>query len=123
MTRATQQRPSSRTPRCDRSHPLAVVPGVAAAFLAAIAIWLVMHNPTIDNTSFGEYSCSAPYDTVLNDADNVPGGEPAPDGGQISARCRRSGQARFTQGAVAGAAAAALAATAVLLARPGRPHD
>jgi hypothetical protein len=61
-------------------------------------------------------TCTAPYDTVLNDADNVPGGEPPPDAHEVETRCIDAGEARFTQGSVAGGAAVLLAALAAALA-------
>jgi hypothetical protein len=73
-------------------------------------------QPTVKSTSLGHYTCSAPYDTVLLDADNVPGGEPPVDADEVEARCIDVGQARFTQGLVVGAAAAALAALTTVLA-------
>ncbi|MFL6131609.1 MAG: hypothetical protein ACJ72A_02335 [Nocardioidaceae bacterium] len=98
-----------------------VAAGVLSAILAAIAIWLVLHNPTVDDTSLGDgYPCSAPYDTVLNDADNVPGGEPPADADEVEARCVDVGQARFGQGLVAGAAAVLLAAVTAVPAMRGR---
>jgi hypothetical protein len=62
-----------------RSRRLLGLLGAVSAFLAVIAIWLVLHNPQVDNTSLGDdQPCAAPYDTVLNHPDNVPGGEPLP---------------------------------------------
>src|SRR3954465_12568205 len=79
-----------------RSGNLPLVLVAVAVLLAVLAGWLLLHNPTIDGTSRGDaYSCAAPYDTVLNDADNVPGGEPATDADDIAARCRSAGQDRF----------------------------
>ncbi|MGL5866743.1 MAG: hypothetical protein ACRCYX_12905 [Dermatophilaceae bacterium] len=106
-------------PRFSRTL-LALVAGV----LAVVAIWLLLDNPEIDDTSRGDgYSCAAPYDTVLNDADNWPGGEGAPDGNEIAARCIDAGRLRFTQSAVAGAAAALAAVTGVLIARRPAPRS
>ena len=96
--------------------------GLVSAALAVTAIWLVLHNPTIDATSRGDdYTCLAPYDTVLNDADNLPGGEPPPDAAVIGARCRTLGEARFAQGAGVGGGAVVLAALTALIALRSRP--
>lgn len=96
--------------------------GLVSAALAATAIWLVLHNPTIDGTSRGEdYTCLAPYDTVLNDADNLPGGEPPPDAEVIGARCRDLGEARFAQGVGVGGGAVVVAALTALIALRSRP--
>lgn len=104
------------------SRLLLALLGVASVVLAAVATWLVLHNPSIDDTSRGDgYACSAPYDTVLNDADNVPGGEPPPDSDEIAARCVVVGEDRFAQGSAAAVSAAMLAAAALVgLGRPQR---
>lgn len=99
-----------------RSRRLPVLLGVVAAICAAIGVWLIFDNPTVDSTILGEYLCTAPYDTVLNDADNVPGGEPPPDADEVEARCIDAGEERFTQGSVAGGAAVMLAVLATALA-------
>lgn len=100
-----------------RSRSLLGMLVLLTATLVVAAAWLVLHNPSIDGTSRGDdYPCLAPYDTVLNNADNVPGGEPAPDGDEIGTRCRSLGQKRFNQGLAAGSAAVALGAVTMLLA-------
>jgi hypothetical protein len=82
---------------------------VVAAALAITAVWLALDNPVIHNTSRADnYSCLAPWDTVLNDADNIPGGEPAPDGEEIGARCRDAGHDRFDLAVASGSAAMVL---------------
>jgi hypothetical protein len=82
--------------------------------LALAGLWLAFSNPGIDGTSRGDnYTCSAPYDTVLNDADNVPGGEPTTDGDDNADRCQSVGQERF--GLAVGAVAAAILAGAFLV--------
>ncbi len=88
----------------------------ALAIAAAFAAVLVAHwNPTIDGTSRGDnYPCLAPYDTVLNDASNSPGGDPAPDNADIAVRCRAAGEARFDWAIGLGLAAAAGAAAAAV---------
>jgi hypothetical protein len=88
--------------------------------VAAVAVWLLLHNPTVKSTSLGHYTCSAPYDTVLLDADNVPGGEPSADANAVEARCIDAGNARFTAGSVVGGAAVAVAALAAVMAMRGR---
>lgn len=88
---------------------LQAVLGLLAATLAATAIWLTFDNPDIDGTSRGDdYTCLAPWDTVLNDADNMPGGEPPPDAEEIGARCRDVGHNRFVMAGMSGAAAVVL---------------
>ena len=85
----------------------------AVAALAAVALWLTFDNPEIDGTSRGAgYTCLAPWDTVLNDADNSPGGEPPPDSAEIAARCRDAGHDRFGWAVASWSTAAALAAWA-----------
>jgi hypothetical protein len=103
-----------------RFRRLPVVLGILAAVCAAIGVWLVLDNPTVKSTSLGAYTCTAPYDTVLNDPDNVPGGEPPPDADEVEARCIAAGETRFTQGLFAGGAAVLLAAIAAALAVRGR---
>lgn len=94
--------------------------GLLGLVCAAVAMWLVFDNPTIGPTSRGnDYQCLAPWDTVLNDASNFPGGEPPPDGDEIAARCTDRGEARFYQGVGAGAVAALLASFSVGLAARG----
>lgn len=104
------------------THPR--VPALLAALAAALAItamWLTFDNPAIGGTSRGDsYSCLAPWDTVLNDADNYPGGEPPPDGDDIAARCRDAGQDRFAWAVASAFAASALAVTATTWARRRR---
>ncbi|WBQ05975.1 hypothetical protein [Kribbella sp. CA-293567] len=92
-----------------------------AIALPLAAIWLMFDNPTIDNTSrAATYTCLAPYDTVLNDANNYPGGEPPPDSEDIAHRCRQAGQTRFNL--AAGTAAAAIPiGIAMLAVRRRRP--
>ena len=101
-----------------------VVLGIAAAVLAAAAVWLAFANPEIDNTSRGDaYACLAPWDTVLNGDDNYPPGEPPADGDRIAARCREAGEGRFeTAVGFAIAAAIAGAAAAVIGRRRGDPR-
>jgi hypothetical protein len=90
--------------------------GVLIALAALVAVWLLLHNPTVKSTSLGHYTCSAPYDTVLFDADNVPGGEPSADADEVEARCIDVGKVRFTQGLVVGTVAVALGALTTVLA-------
>ncbi|MDN4175749.1 hypothetical protein QWY28_22500 [Nocardioides sp. SOB77] len=79
-----------------------------AILLAAVAVWFAVANPSISGTLRGDaysYSgCSAPYDTVLNDDDNVPGGEPRVNGADIAARCVAAGEDRFAITVAAGVA-------------------
>lgn len=95
------------------SRPIVLLTLVAAV-LAATSLWLAFDNPEIDSTSKGEgYPCLAPWDTVLNDADNVPGGEPPPDAEQIGSRCREAGSNRFDLAVATGSVAAVMAVIAV----------
>jgi hypothetical protein len=88
-----------------------------AGVLAIAALWLALDNPDIDNTSRGNnYTCAAPYDTVLNDADNLPGGEPPADSDSIAARCVDAGEARFVQSVATGLGAIVLTGNAAGLA-------
>ena len=89
---------------------------LAALGLVVVAFWLSVDNPTIEKTSRGaDYTCLAPWDTVLNRADNYPGGEPPPDGEKIASRCREAGEERFESavGFAVAAGAVALAAGVV----------
>lgn len=102
---------------------LQAVLGLLAAALAVAAIWLVFDNPDIDGTSRGDdYTCLAPWDTVVNDADNIPGGEPPPDAEEIGARCRDAGQTRLAVAGVSGLAAVALTGLTAASVRR-RAHD
>ncbi len=103
-----------------RSRRAFALLGLLAVVVALVATWLLLHNPTVKSTTLGGYTCSAPYDTVLLDADNVPGGEPPADADEVEARCIDVGKARFTQGLGLGVAAVALAALATVLAVRGR---
>ncbi|WP_166392096.1 hypothetical protein [Nocardioides ochotonae] len=86
---------------------------LAALGLVVVAFWLSVDNPTIGKTSRGaEYTCLAPWDTVLNRASNYPGGEPPRDGDQIASRCREAGEERFRTAVTFGAAAGAVALVA-----------
>lgn len=100
-----------------RLRPAIVLLGLLSALLVIGAFWLALDNPNIDNTSRGDqYTCAAPYDTVLNDANNVPGGEPPADSDGIAARCVDAGEARFSQSVASGVGAIVLAVIAVVLA-------
>ena len=107
------------------AYPRVLVLLVAfTAVLAVTAIWVTFDNPDIDGTSRGDaYTCLAPWDTVLNNADNYPGGEPPPDADEIATRCRDAGHERFQWAVATGSAAVVVAALATTLAwrwsRPG----
>jgi hypothetical protein len=96
-----------------------------SAMLAVVALWLAQDNPNIDNTSRGDnYTCAAPYDTVLIGSDNIPGGEPPADSDDIATRCVAAGKARFAQSAAAGAGSiifVAIAAGVAVRARRSTP--
>ena len=100
----------------DRLRAALAILGVISALAAIASVWLFLSNPTVRSTSLGQYTCSAPYDTVLFDADNVPGGEPPVDADEVEARCVAAGRARFVAGAFVGAAAIAVAASTTILA-------
>jgi hypothetical protein len=100
------------------SKALRALLGLAAVALAVTAVWLTFDNPVIDGTSRGDdYTCLAPWDTVLNDADNFPGGEPPPDGEEIAEDCREAGRERFDMAVASGSAAVVLAVLSIALAR------
>ena len=99
-----------RTPR--RRRLVGISLALLAVVLAGVALWLALDNPTISHTSRGDYTCLAPWDTVLNDANNYPGGEPPPDGDQIAERCREAGEQRFDTAAIFLVAAGVLAVAA-----------
>ena len=100
-----------------RLRRVIVLLGLLSAVLAVTALWLTLDTPDIDDTSRGaQYTCAAPYDTVLKDADNVPGGEPPADSDSIAARCVDAGEARFVQGVAAGVGAVVIAGMAAGLA-------
>lgn len=94
-------------------------PGLLAlvgVLLLLVAVWLAVDNPTIDSTSKGDaYSCSAPYDTVLNGADNFPGGETPVDADNIANRCVEVGENRFWLAIAAGALGSCVLSTALFL--------
>ena len=96
---------------------IALLLSVMAVGLVGVALWLAVDNPTIADTSRGDYTCLAPYDTVLNDADNYPGGEPPPDGDEIASRCREAGQQRFDNAIAAGVTAGVALLSAAALGR------
>jgi hypothetical protein len=91
---------------------------LATCLLAVAAFWLAVHQPTISNTSLGDYRCLAPYDTALNHADNTPRGSAPSDGAVIGVRCRTIGNDHFVVAVLAGAVSLAFAAvTAVAIKR------
>jgi hypothetical protein len=110
---------SIRTPRVAL---VAVSLALAAVVLAGAAIWAALDNPTV--VVRGEtHQCAAPYDSVLNgaDEDNAFGGlRPYPQ--QIAARCHQANQDRVTLavglGVAALLAAIAAAVTGIRAARP-----
>jgi hypothetical protein len=104
-----------------RSRTISAALGVVTVALGVVILWGMFANPSIDDTSFGEpFTCLAPWDTVLNGADNRPGGSPRDDEAEIGARCRAAGEQRFAIGRGAAIAAVitaggALAAGAIAL--------
>ncbi|MDN4476223.1 hypothetical protein QQX09_10190 [Demequina sp. SYSU T00192] len=96
---------------------------IIAIVLAVLALTLVVWNPRIGGTSYGDsYRCLAPWDTVLNGAFNTPGGDPPPDALDVAARCRTAGSLAFAgaAAAAAGAAASLMAAMTLRVAGHGR---
>lgn len=83
-------------------------------------LWAAFDNPTIHGTSNGNYQCVAPWDTVLNDTIDFPGGEPWVDGDEIAERCRVAGEDRFRWAWPSGAVAVLSALTLVVLRVRGR---
>lgn len=87
-----------------RSRALVAILIVASVSLvvAGLAYWTV--NPTLTNTSRpdwgynADYECLAPWDVVLNDANNSRGGEPRPDQDRMVERCDEVTNARFDRG-------------------------
>lgn len=93
---------------------------LGAAGLIVAAFVLALDNPTIRNTSLGAYTCFAPYDIVLNGAENDKGDYP--DGLDIAARCREAGEDRFlVAGVLAGVGVALGLSGAVARLRRRRP--
>lgn len=67
-----------------------------AVLLGVLGLWLAFDNPNVGAWSRGQsYQCLAPWDTVLNDASNVPGGDLESDSEEVAARCRDAGRQRF----------------------------
>lgn len=93
---------------------------LCTAAAIGVGLWLALDNPTIEGVSRGGddgYSCSAPWDTVLNGADNVPGGEPAVDSEEIAERCRDAGKLQFLEAVATLAAGVGLGAGALVVRR------
>ncbi|HTW16624.1 MAG TPA: hypothetical protein VMF51_15910 [Nocardioides sp.] len=86
----------------------------AGVVLICTAMWLSYDAPTIAETSRGDYTCLAPWDLVVNEADADPQGEAMPDGAQAAALCREAGEERFALavGSASGGVALGLAAVA-----------
>ncbi|MCW2857280.1 MAG: hypothetical protein JWR52_2895 [Marmoricola sp.] len=98
----------------------ALAGAVATCLLAVAAALLVVHHPTISNTSQGDFRCLAPYDTVINHADNAPHGVAPGDAAAIGARCQSIGDDRFVVAVVAAVASVAFAAVTVVVIRRRR---
>lgn len=98
----------------------ALAGALATVLLALAAFWLVVHQPTIANTSRGDYQCLAPYDTVINRASNLPSGGSGRDAEAIAARCRSVGDDHFVVAVVAAVASVAFAAVTVVVIRRRR---
>lgn len=93
---------------------------LCALAAVVVGVWLAFDNPEIDGTSRGDgYTCLAPWDTVLNDADNVPGGEPPSDADEIAERCRDAGRLQFYEAVAVGLGGLGLAAAGLVVRRRG----
>jgi hypothetical protein len=88
-----------------------------AAAAVVVGLWLAVDNPTIEGTSKGDHPCLAPWDTVLNGADNVPGGEPPRDADAIAQRCRDAGTVQFLEAVAVVVAGLGLGVAAVVVRR------
>ena len=108
----THSTPVERDRTLQRLRLVGISLALLAVALAGVALWLALDNPTISQTSRGDYTCLAPWDTVLNDASNYPGGEPPPDGDEIAERCREAGEQRFDTAVIFLVAAGVLAVAA-----------
>ncbi len=95
---------------------------LAAVLLAGFALVRAVDNPDVAWSGEGDYQCSAPWDTALNGADNVPGGEPPLDAQVVATRCRTAGFARFDQAYVAGVGSLGVLAVAATLGWGGSPR-
>lgn len=100
------------------------ISSTALLWCAAVAVvvggWLAFDNPEISGTSRdvdGSYTCLAPWDTVLNDADNLPGGERPRDADEIAQRCREAGTVQFLEAAAVVVAGLGLAVAGVVVRR------
>lgn len=92
--------------------------------LLATAAWLFLLDPTVPRPQVGpDAGCSAAYDTVLNDADNVPGGERAVDAEDVGKACRQVGKEAFAAGVGLVVAAAVLGACTALRALRTRRRE
>jgi hypothetical protein len=93
---------------------------LGAVAAVVVGLWLAFANPTVQGVSRGGddgYTCLAPWDTVLNGADNVPGGEAPRDSEEIAQRCREAGQLRFLEAVATLAAGLGLGAGALVVRR------
>jgi hypothetical protein len=93
-----------------------------AILCATAAVWLALDNPEIHGADNALYTCAAPWDTAVNDADNVAGGEPVAGGADLAARCVVVGEQRFDLAMVAGTCAALLTLVGIGLAFGSRPR-
>ena len=93
-----------------------------AILCATAAVWLAVDNPEIHGADNALYTCAAPWDTAVNDADNVAGGEPVAGGADLAARCVVVGEQRFDLALVAGTCAALVALVGIGLAFGSRPR-
>ncbi|MGH1562019.1 hypothetical protein [Mumia sp. DW29H23] len=99
---------------------------VAAGVLALAAVVLAADNPDVpadpswDGTA--SYTCLAPYDAVLLNERDTPGGEQPPDYDELVRTCRQAQVERFTL-AVGAALAAALLVGAAWAVDRRRPRS
>ncbi|MDQ6525424.1 hypothetical protein RB608_17510 [Nocardioides sp. LHD-245] len=77
-----------------------------AVVVTIVGFLLTVIHPTIDEgrqargAAEEPATCLAPFHTVLDGADNFPGGEPPLNGESIAAKCREAGRTRYRQGIV-----------------------
>ena len=96
---------------------------VAALILVVAGGWFAVHNPSVSvrpgdgYPGWGDedYTCLAPYDVVLNDADNTPGGEPPPGAERIKGDCDRAARRSFTVATMSLGSGVLLGITAAVL--------
>lgn len=72
--------------------------------LSATALWSATDNPTVTTSIGNDWTCLAPWDVVLNDANPTPGGEHLEDDTEADRKCRLVTESRFDNAMLFGAA-------------------